>query len=105
MAKEMLYTAANIKADEALRIGLVNHVYPREELMDQAKKMARKIAANAPIAVAHAKKAIDEGLESPIDYAILIESNLFAECFRTEDKNEGMGAFLEKRKEKHFRNK
>ena len=105
MAKEMLYTASNIKADEALRIGLVNHVYPREELLDQAKKMAKKIAANAPISVAHAKTAIDEGLESPIDYAILIESNLFAECFQTEDKNEGMGAFLEKRKEKHFRNK
>ena len=105
MAKEMLFTASNIKADEALRIGLVNHVYPREELMDQAKKMAKKIASNAPIAVAHAKKAIDKGIEAPIDYAILIESNLFAECFRTEDKVEGMSAFLEKRKEKHFKNR
>ena len=63
MAKQMIYTARNIKADEAYRIGLVNAVYPQEELMPAAKKMAAGIAKNAPIAVRHCKQAINEGLE------------------------------------------
>ena len=62
MAKQMIYTARNIKADEAYRIGLVNAVYPQEELMPAAKKMAAGIAKNAPIAVRHCKQAINEGL-------------------------------------------
>ena len=61
MAKQMIYTARNIKADEAYRIGLVNAVYPQEELMPAAKKMAAGIAKNAPIAVRHCKQAINEG--------------------------------------------
>ena len=60
MAKQMIYTARNIKADEAYRIGLVNAVYPQEELMPAAKKMAAGIAKNAPIAVRHCKQAINE---------------------------------------------
>ena len=66
-AKEMIYTAFNIKADEAYRIGLVNAVYPQAELMDAAKKMAAKIAKNAPIAVRACKKAINEGLDADMD--------------------------------------
>ncbi len=62
MAKQLIYTARNIKADEAYRIGLVNAVYPQEELMEQAKKMASTIAKNAPIAVRNCKKAINDGL-------------------------------------------
>ena len=62
MAKQMIYTARNIKADEAYRIGLVNAVYPQEELMPAAKKMAAGIAKNAPIAVRHCKQAINECL-------------------------------------------
>ena len=62
MAKQMIYTARNIKADEAYRIGLVNAVYPQEELMPAAKKMAAGIAKNAPIAVRHCKQAINEGM-------------------------------------------
>ncbi len=104
MAKEMIYGAKNIKADEAYRIGLVNHVYPAEELMAQAKKLAATIAANAPIAVRHAKEAIDKGLQVDIDKAIVIEEKLFGDCFETADQKEGMGAFLEKRKEKNFIN-
>ena len=104
-AKELIYTASNIKADEAYRIGLVNHVYPREELMDQAKKMAKKIASNAPIAVANAKKAINDGTQVDMDAALVVEEGLFGDCFETHDQVEGMSAFLEKRKEKTFINR
>ncbi len=104
IAKELIYGAANIKADEAFRIGLVNHVYPAEELMDNAKKLANKIANNAPIAVRNAKKAINDGIDQPMDEAIVTEEKLFGDCFETHDQAEGMGAFIEKRKEKTFTN-
>ena len=104
-AKEMIYAAANIKADEAYRIGLVNAVYPVEELMPAAKKLAGKIARNAPIAVRACKEAINEGLDVDMDEAIIIEERLFGSCFETEDQIEGMNAFLEKRKVEGFRNK
>jgi enoyl-CoA hydratase len=104
MAKEMIYGAKNIKADEALRIGLVNHVYPIEELMNEAVKLANRIAANAPIAVRNSKKAINEGIELGMEDAVLLEAKLFGDCFETHDQKEGMGAFLEKRKEKTFTN-
>ena len=94
MAKQLIYTAKNIKADEALRIGLVNAVYPAEELMPAAEKMASTIAKNAPIAVRACKKAINEGLEAKMDDAIVIEEKLFGSCFETADQKEGMGAFL-----------
>ena len=67
MAKQLIYTAKNIKADEALRIGLVNAVYPLEELMPAAEKMAETIAKNAPIAVRACKKAINDGMQVDID--------------------------------------
>ena len=104
MAKHLIYTARNIKADEALRIGLVNAVYPQEELMPAAKKMAAAIAQNAPIAVRACKKAINDGLDAKMDDAIVIEEKLFGSCFATHDQVEGMSAFLEKRKEKNFTN-
>jgi enoyl-CoA hydratase len=100
MAKQMIYTARNIKADEALRIGLVNAVYPAEELMAQAEKMAAGIAKNAPIAVRNCKKAINEGLDVDMDKAIVIEEKLFGDCFETEDQKYGMAFFLDKNKEK-----
>ncbi|MBU5488819.1 short-chain-enoyl-CoA hydratase [Clostridium sp. MSJ-8] len=104
-AKEMIYTAQNIKADEAYRIGLVNKVVPLEDLMDEAKKMASKIIANAPVAVRLCKDAIDRGMQVSIDEAIMIEAEDFGKCFATEDQTEGMTAFLERRKEKNFQNK
>ena len=104
-AKEMVYAATNIKADEALRIGLVNAVYPLEELLPAAKKLAGKIARNAPIAVRACKKAINEGLDVDMDKAIVIEEKLFGSCFESEDQKEGMAAFLEKRKVEGFKNK
>ena len=105
MAKQMIYTARNIKADEAYRIGLVNAVYPIEELMPAAEKMAAGIAKNAPIAVRNCKKAINEGLDADMDEAIVIEEKLFGGCFESYDQKEGMGAFLEKRKVEKFLNK
>lgn len=100
MAKQLIYTARNIKADEAYRIGLVNAVYPQEELMEQAKKMASTIAKNAPIAVRNCKKAINEGLQVDIDQAIVIEEKLFGGCFETEDQKAGMGNFLAPKEQK-----
>lgn len=100
MTKQMIYTARNIKADEALRIGLVNAVYSAEELMAQAEKMAAGIAKNAPIAVRNCKKAINEGLDVDMDKAIVIEEKLFGDCFETEDQKYGMAFFLDKNKEK-----
>ena len=104
MATQLIYTARNIKADEAYRIGLVNAVYPQEELMAQAEKMAAGIAKNAPIAVRNCKKAINDGLDVAMDDALVIEEKLFGDCFETHDQVEGMTAFLEKRKEKNFTN-
>ena len=102
MAKQMIYTARNIKAEEALRIGLVNAVYPKEELMAQAEKMAAGIANNAPIAVRNCKKAINEGLDADMDKAVEIEEKLFGDCFETEDQRYGMEFFLDKNKEKEI---
>ena len=104
-AKEMIYGARNIKAEEAYRIGLVNNVYPAEELMPAAKKLASTIARNAPIAVRNCKCAINEGIQVDMDQAIVIEEKLFGSCFETCDQKEGMNAFLEKRKVDAFLNK
>lgn len=104
-AKEMIYSASNIKAEEAHRIGLVNAVYPQEELMDMAKKLANKIARNAPIAVRACKSAMNEGLDVDMDKAIVVEEKAFGSCFETEDQVEGMKAFLEKRKVEGFKNR
>ena len=104
-AKEMIYTARNIKADEAYRIGLVNKVVALEDLMNEAKKMASNIIANAPVAVKLCKDAINRGMQVGIDEAVMIEAEDFGKCFATEDQTEGMTAFLERRKEKNFQNK
>ena len=104
-AKEMIYTARSIKADDALRVGLVNAVYPQAELMPAAMRLAGTIAKNAPIAVRACKKAINEGTQVDMDSAIVIEEKLFGSCFETEDQREGMQAFLEKRKVEGFKNR
>lgn len=100
MAKQLLYTARNIDATEALRIGLVNAIHPQAELMDAAKKMAATIAKNAPIAVRACKKAVNEGMQVSIDKAVVIEEKLFGDCFETHDQVEGMACFLSKEKPK-----
>ncbi|MBS4804477.1 MAG: short-chain-enoyl-CoA hydratase [Clostridium sp.] len=103
-AKELIYTCATIKADEALSIGLVNKVVPLESLMDEAKAMASLIMANAPIAVKLCKDAINRGMQVDIDKAVEIEAGDFGKCFATEDQKEGMTAFMERRA-KNFLNK
>jgi len=104
-AKELLFTCRNIKAEEALQIGLVSAVYPQIDLLAEAIKMADRIAGHAPIAIRNIKKAVNEGLDMPIEDAIQHEVNLFGYCFTTEDQKEGMQAFLQKRKEKVFKNR
>lgn len=103
-AKELIYTCATIKADEALKIGLANKVVPLESLMDEAKAMASLIIANAPIAVKLCKDAINRGMQVDIDKAVEIEAEDFGKCFATEDQKEGMTAFMERRA-KNFSNK
>ena len=103
IAKQLIYTARNIKAEQAKAIGLVNDVFPQEELLEQAKKVASIIAANAPIAVRNCKKAINDGLDATMDDAIVIEEKLFGDCFETEDQKAAMANFLEKDKEKKLK--
>lgn len=100
MAKQLIYTGRNIKADEAKRIGLVNEIYTLEELMPAALKMASGIAKNAPIAVRNCKKAINDGLELGMDDALVLEEKLFGDCFETHDQVEGMGCFMSREKPK-----
>lgn len=97
MAKELIFSGKMIKADEAERIGLVNHVYQAEELMNEAVEMAKSFIKNAPIAVKYSKACIDRGMQMSIEEGIAVENELFAMCFATEDQKEGMKAFLEKR--------
>jgi len=97
-AKEMIYTGKVIRADEALRIGLVNAVYEQPELMDKAMEMARMMLKNAPIAIRLGKQSINEGYDLDADGAIALENKLFGMCFATRDQKEGMDAFLNKRK-------
>lgn len=98
LARELIYTGRRVKADEALRICLVNAVYPQAELMDRARDLATQIAANAPRAVASSKDAISRALDVELDAGLAYEASVFALCFDTADQKEGMGAFLERRK-------
>lgn len=97
-AKELIYTADVIDAQEAFRIGLFNKVVEAERLMSEALEMAEKIASRSQVAVRYAKEAINRGIETDIDTGICIESNLFGLCFASPDQKEGMRAFLERRK-------
>jgi enoyl-CoA hydratase/carnithine racemase len=97
VAHELVLGADMISADEALRIGLVNHVYEPAELMPAAEALAKKIAANAPLAVQYAMEAIEHGMEMPQEEGLFLEATLFGLCCATEDMKEGTRAFLEKR--------
>lgn len=97
IAKELIYTADIIDAQEAHRIGLVNKVVSQENLIEEAFNMANKIAAKAQLAIRFAKTAINRGFETDIETGMDIERTLFGLCFSTEDQKEGMTAFLEKR--------
>jgi enoyl-CoA hydratase len=97
VALELCLSGEMISAEEALRIGLVNHVYEPQELLPAAEGLARKIAGNAPVAVRLAMEAIRRGLQMPLEEGLVLEATLFAMCCGTEDMAEGTRAFLEKR--------
>jgi enoyl-CoA hydratase len=97
VAHELCLTGEMISADEALHIGLVNHVYEPAELLPAAETLAKKIIANAPLAVKFTMEAIERGVEMPQEEGQFLEATLFGICAATEDMREGTRAFLEKR--------
>lgn len=97
-ASEILFTGEILDAQEAYRIGLVNRVYPHEELMEQALAMAQKIASRAPIGVQLTKSAIHKGQNVDLLSGQAYEAEVFGQVFSTQDQKEGCSAFLEKRK-------
>lgn len=98
IAAEMLFSGRRLKAEEALRIGLVNAVYPAEELLPAAKEMAKSIASNSPSAVRVTKEAIRRAFDLPLTDGLAVEAQLFALSFDTADQKEGMNAFTNKRR-------
>jgi len=96
-AKEMIFTGDMIDARRALEIGLCNAVLPRDELMPHCRKMAAKIATRGPLAVARAKRLVERGYDMPLRAANRQEAESFALLFDTDDRREGMQAFVEKR--------
>jgi enoyl-CoA hydratase len=96
-ALELLLTGEMISAQEAYRLGLVNRVTTREELIPTAEAIARQILSNAPVAVRLCLEAVTAGLEMPLEEAFQWEATLFGLCAATEDFREGTRAFLEKR--------
>jgi enoyl-CoA hydratase len=104
LAKKMIFTGDFVKADEALRIGLVDEVHAPEKLLEAARELATKICAKGPLAVKAAKRAINVALNTNLDSGLKFEAAEFGAIFGTEDKNEGTAAFLEKR-EPRFKGK
>src|SRR5690348_4335412 len=97
VAHELCLSGEMITAEEALRIGLVNHIYEPVELLPAAETLARKIIANAPVAVRYTMEAIERGVEMPQEEGLFLEATLFGLSCATEDMREGTKAFLEKR--------
>jgi enoyl-CoA hydratase len=104
VAHELCLTGEMITAEEAQRIGLVNHIYEPAELLPAAEALAKKIIANAPLAVKYTMEAIERGVEMPQEEGLFLEATLFGLSCSTEDMREGTKAFLEKRKAE-FRSK
>jgi enoyl-CoA hydratase len=97
VAHELCLSGEMISAEEAQRIGLVNHIYEPQELMPAAQSLAKKIASNAPLAVQITMEAIERGQEMPLEQGLFLEASLFGMSCATEDMREGTRAFLEKR--------
>jgi enoyl-CoA hydratase len=98
LAMDVILSGRFLSADEAERAGLVARVVAREAWLDEAKRVAREIAAKAPVAVRLAKEAVDRGFESPLQLGLEHERRLLYLAFASEDAREGLNAFLEKRK-------
>lgn len=98
LAMEMVLTDRRLTAQEALAVGLVNHVYPVETYLDEALKLAARIAAQAPLAVRLAKEAVRKAMELSLSEGLAFERRLFQMLFASADQKEGMAAFIEKRK-------
>jgi enoyl-CoA hydratase len=96
-ALELLLTGEMVDAQEALRIGLVNHVYPKEKLLAEAEALLRKMLANGPLSLRFTLEAVNAGLEMPLSEAQYLEATLFGLICTTDDMKEGTKAFLEKR--------
>jgi len=96
-AKELVFSGEVFGAARAYEMGLVNKVVAHDQLMDEAMKMAEVFAARPPRALEWAKLAVDRGLDMDIDAGLQVELELFASCFATEDRDEGIAAFVEKR--------
>jgi len=97
-AKELIFSGDFISAEEALRVGFVNKVVPADQLMAEAKKMAKKFASKGAIALQMAKSCVNEGLRMDLERGLQYENKCFSILFATEDQKEGMNAFIEKRK-------
>src|SRR5690606_34947620 len=97
-AKEVLYTARRYSADEALQLGLANHVVPVAELAEYVAKYAATIAGNGPLSIVSAKRVIDEIVKDPADRDLALCEQVVADCFNSQDYVEGRRAFMEKRK-------
>lgn len=97
MALQMILTGEPLSAEEALRCGLVNQVVHPEQLLPTAEALAKKMLANAPLAVKYSLEAVHQGLSQPLEQGLFLEGNLFAMTFASEDMREGTRAFLEKR--------
>lgn len=97
-AMELILTGEIIDAEKALAYGLVNRIVPRHELMNTCEEMAQKIAKNAPLAIRFAMEAVNEGMDMPLKEGLILESALASMSCLTEDAEEGISAFLEKRK-------
>lgn len=97
-AKEMIMLGTRLKADEALKVGLVNKVVPYENLRDEARALAKKLCEGPPIALRYAKQALNFGTQVPLEVGLRLESSLMALTFSTEDLKEGVEAFMSRRK-------
>lgn len=102
---ELVLTGRTIDAQEALHIGLINHLYPADELMDRAMELAQLIASKPQVAVRQAKQSIRIGAQIDMSSAIAFESEAFGLCFSTEDQKDSMQAFLNKEKIDQFKNR
>ncbi|MCL6446616.1 MAG: enoyl-CoA hydratase/isomerase family protein [Armatimonadetes bacterium] len=97
-AKELIFTGRRISAAEACRLGLVNYVVPPAELMDKTMEIMAEIVKNGPIALRQAKRAINLGVELDLNTALALEAECYNACLYSEDRDEGLRAFNEKRK-------